>query len=431
MNGPNTQKDTIQVAAWLDDLARREMAVENILALGHRAIEPLAHYLKQGPQPVSQPRVLAVQMLGRLHDARVPELLRQLLRAYPLHELPPGLAESEYRVKDAAMGALVVQNEATVDDICWAIQSERLPSAIRAAGTLRVLGLRASLVELLTDDVLASPAESALHALRPESVQSVLAAIQAWLDPSSDSPRTRLALVRAFRWLASIHVAVERGLTDKALSHACCMVHSAAALVMPDVKDTATIEALLHGVLSKDPILASACRDRLQQAGPLFLESGLDILRANRERDIYDNAHPSDTWGRYWLLTQLLQWTGDNARNLHRVMTAVSEDELVFGIHRWNTPTAAALKQLIHHANSRVRAAAAIAVERLDPVESGSWLTNRLSDRNWDVRWQAYTALKHRITARYVRIYLADIPLSAWAINPLKCLHLLMMSRRP
>lgn len=430
MNDPDTQRNLIQVAAWLDDLARREMAVENIVALGRRAIDPLAHYLEQGPQPISQSRVLAVQLLGRLHDARVPDLLRHLLRAHPLHELPPDLVESEYRVKDAAVGALVMQNKATLDDISWAIQSERLPSAIRAAGTLKAVGLTASLVELLADDVLASPAESALHALLPESTQPVLAAIQAWLDPSKDSPHTRLALVRAFRWLAAVRAPVERGLTDRALCHACSMVRSAAALVMDDINGT-TVEALLHGVLNNDPILASACRDRLQKAEHLFLESGLDTLRANKERDIYDNAHPSNAWGRYWLLTRLLQLTGNDVSNFHRLVTVVSEDELVFGVHRWDSPTAATLKQLIHHANPRVRAAAAVAVERLEPVEPGNWLADRLSDRNRHVRWQAYTALKHRIHARYVRLDLADIPLSAWTLNPLKCLHLFMMSRHP
>jgi HEAT repeat protein len=431
MSDPNIERDITQVAAWLDDLARRETAIEGISALGPRAVEPLACYLQRGPQPISQSRVLAVEMLGRLHDARVPELLRELLRSHPLHDLSSDLVECEYRVKDAAIRALVAQQKATQNDIAWAIQSERLPSAVRAAGALKMVSLLPSVVDLLTDDVLASPVESALNASLPESIQPVLAAIRIWLDPSKDAPRIRLALIRAFRWLAATNVMVLGNLTDQALDHGCSMVRSAAALVVHDTQSPSIVEALLHGVLSREPILACACRDRLQKVGQPLIEPALGVLRADTERDVYGNAHSSDIWGRYWLLIQLLQLTRHDVTRLYRVMAVVSEDELVVGLHRWTSPSAASLKELIRYTDSYVRAAAAAAVERLDPVESGRWLADRLGDTDRHVRWQAYTALQHRIRARYVRLSFADIPLAAWGLNPLRCFRLLMMSKRP
>ncbi|GAB2582975.1 hypothetical protein ISP15_07550 [Dyella jejuensis] len=431
MSDPTTPDDTAQVAAWLDDLARREMAIEAIAALGSRAIDPLASYLEHGPQPVSQSRVLAVEMLGRLHDARVPKLLRKLLRAQPLHDLPPELFESEYRVKDAAIKALVTQQNATENDVAWGIQSERLPSAVRAAGTLGLASLLPSIVGLLTDDVLAAPAESALQALRPESIRPLLAAIQAWLDPSQDTPRIRLALIRAFRWLAAANVTVTENLTDQALDHASPMVQGAAALVVRDRQAPSIVAALLHGALSKEPLLAFDCRDRLQEVEQPLVEPALEALHIDRETDVYGNAHASDIWGRYWLLTRLLQLTRHDAASLYRVMAVVSEGELVAGLHRWTSPSAISLKALLRHPDSHVRAAAAAAVERLEPFETGHWLADRLGDRDRHVRRQAYAVLRHRIQARHIRLSRADIPLWAWCLHPLKCMHLLLLSRCP
>jgi len=430
MSDFDVQRDIAQVAAWLDDLARRDTAVENITAMGSRAVEPLARYLERGPQPISQPRALAVEMLGRLHDARVPELLRGLLRAHPLHDLPTELIESEFRVKDAAIKAMATQRNASENDISWAIQSERLPSAVRAAGALRMVNLLPTVVELLTDDVLASPTESAIRALLPESIKAVLTATQTWLEPAKDTPRTRLALIRAFRWLAATGASVSENLTDQALDHSCSMVRSAAALNVRDIAHAPILVALLHGALNREPILASACRDKLEEAGQALIEPALDALHASVESDIYDNTHSADIWGRYWLLTCLLQLTRRDVAALHRVMVVVSEDEIVVGLHRWASPSAISLKELIHHPDSQIRAAAASAVKRLDPVESVEWLADRLGDSDRDVRRQAYITLRHRIHARYVSLNFTDIPLLAWCFHPLKCVGLLMMSQR-
>jgi hypothetical protein len=74
---------------------------------------------------------------ARLHDARVAVAFRGLLHNHFLHGLPPALAESEYRVKDAGVEARVyAQPSATLADIAIAIQNERLPAAVLAPGLL-------------------------------------------------------------------------------------------------------------------------------------------------------------------------------------------------------------------------------------------------------------------------------------------------------
>lgn len=265
-----------QVATWIDDLAEPERAIDGIVALGHDAIGPLCAYLDRAPQLVSQPRELAVRMLVRLHDPGVAGRLRRLLRDNPLHGLPPALAESEYRVKDAAMAGLAEQSgTAAADDVAFGVHSERLPAALRAAGRLRLHALAPSLAALLADDVLTDVAAEALHALRPESTSDVLAAITAWSCADADTPRTRLALIRAFLWLQLAGEPLPPETRRQALRHPCPPVRAAAALdvegATPAEAD-AVASALAHGALGTDERLAMACRMRLRGVSGLPFE---------------------------------------------------------------------------------------------------------------------------------------------------------------
>jgi hypothetical protein len=424
MHGHDPQADVARVAGWIDDLAAHEQATERIMAMGLAAVEPLADYLRRGPQAISQPRVLAVRMLARLHDARVPGLLRRLLHDHPLHGLPPHLAESEYRVKDAAVEALALtQGCATAEDVLFAIRHERLPAAVRAAGFLRLTSLAPALAGLLADDVLAEPAATALSALRPESVAIVEAHIRAWLDAETDTARTRLGLVRGFAWLATGPAARDDTLQRQGLRHPCAAVRAAAALAMREGAAEPVVQALAHGVLGRDGLLALACRDRLRHIGPALFEPAMDALCADAEPDVYGNLHPADGNARRWLLRQVLRQAVVNPERLRYIVSCVAPDELAACLYHVATPS------IERHADRRARDRSAVVRGWSKADEKAGYLAGLLGDADPMVRRTAYQALHGYLAACQVRIPLRALPASAWRRSPLRCLRLLLAPR--
>jgi hypothetical protein len=422
--------DTRHVSEWLEDLSATRQAIEGIEAMGVRAIEPLACYLARGPQPVSQSRVLAVHLLARFHAPCVVDVLRRVLHEHPLHGLPAALMEPELRVKDAAISALLAQRAATPEDVAWAVQSERLPAGIRAAGTLRLVGLVPSLIRLLSDDVLAGAAEDALHALSPDSVQPMLAAIRDGLGAQADTARTRLALMRAFCWLSASGVHVDGNLAKQALSHPCTLVRSAAALAGRDASNQDVLDALLHGALGSESFLAQACRDRLATLGGPVRERALNALRNDQARDVYGNAHPADRPARGWIVAQLLQQARHDISGLRGLLAQIIPDDLVGGLNRWQAPSMEALGLLMRHPDARVRSAALAAARRLSPAQSIPWLVDRMRDPDRHVGKQAYEALLHAQDTHHARVTASAFPWRLWLAHPIRCAHLAIRPRR-
>lgn len=431
MNEHQAPIDNAQVEGWIDELAAPEQATERIMAMGNAAIEPLLHYLQRGPQLVSQPRVFAVKMLARLHDVRVPDVLRTLLHEHALHGLSPPLAESEYRVKDAVIEAMVfTQACATAIDIVFAVQSERLPTAVRAAGTMHVVSLAPILVELLTDDVLAAPAADALSALQPESATEVTAALHAWLNTNAETTRTRLGLIRGFSWLATAPTIGERTLQEQGLQHANALVRAAVALSMRDVRAVPVVSALIHGVLGSDALLGLACRSRLQKMDEPLFESIMDALRANTEADVYGNRHPADADGRRWLLIQLLQRTVIDAARFQQITAGVPADELAAALCRLEVPRIETLQHAMRHDDARVRTASIIALGRIDANVKVGCLTFLLGDTNHTVRRMAYRTLRRHLVMRQGEVSPFRLPLAAWWRSPRRCIQLIVLSSR-
>lgn len=417
------------VAAWIDDMAELEQATEHILAMGHAAIGPLIAYLDRGPQLVSQPRVFAVRMLARLHDPRTTDRLRQLLHDNPLHEMSAELAESEYRIKDAALEALVAQHKLlAADDVTFGVCSERLPSAVRAAGALRLHALVPALAALLTDDVLADIALTALHAMRPDSVPGMLAALGGWLSAGTDTPRTRLAIIRAFRWLAEAGIAPGSVLQERALAHACLPVRSAAALAAPvtDVSEV-IVGALAQGALGTDGRLAMDCRQRLQgMQQPI--EPILYAWSTSAEADLYGNAHVPSPWARRQLLSILLEQAHSDAQRLALILREVPPVELADALIHWQQPAIPWLQAMLGHHDPQLRLAAVTVLQRVPASEREGWLVARLGDRDRHVRRTSHAVLAVLIDTRQCRLNLADLTLSALWRSPRACLTLLARS---
>ncbi|MEO7067257.1 MAG: hypothetical protein ABI114_10145 [Rhodanobacter sp.] len=424
--------DNAQVEGWIDDLAAHEQATERIMAMGTAAREPLLHYLQRGPQLVSQPRVFAVKMLARLHDVRVPETLRTLLYEHPLHHLSAPLAEAEYRVKDAVVEAMVLtQACATPADIAFAVQSERLPAAVYAAGTMHLASLGSTLAELLTDDVLAAPAATALSNLQPASVTAVMQALHAWLSPKAETTRTRLGLIRGFSWLATTSTMCERALQEQGLQHASTLVRAAAALSMYNDVTMPVVSALAHGVLGSDALLALACRSRLQKMGEPLFEPIIDALRANIEEDVYGNRHPAEAGARRWLLIHLLRQTVMDTERFQQISADVPADELAAALYRLNAPRIEVLQHAMRHGDARVRTASIIALGRIDADATASCLAFLLGDVNHTVRRKAYRTLRRYLMTRPGEISSFRLSLAAWWRSPRRCLQLLVLSSRP
>ena len=431
MNGRPSPTEITQVESWIDDLAAREKATESIMAMGAAALEPLLHYLQRGPQLVSQPREFAVKMLARLHDVRVPHVLRRLLHDHLLHGLTAPLAESEYRVKDAVVEAMVyTQACATMEDIAFAMQSERLPAAVRATGVLHLSLLAPVLAGLLTEDVLAASAAVALSALQPESVAAVTESIRSWLDTEPDTTRTRLGLVRGFVWLATISVTFESALQQRGLQHPNAMVRAAAVLSVHDVETKLVVPALVHGVLGSDILLALACRSRLLGIGEPLFEPAMKALCRNAEPDVYGNLHPAETGARQWLLSQLLQQVPMDSERFRLFAAGISEDELAGCLRRWHAPRIEILRHAMRHGCARVRTASVIALGRIDVPEKAGCLTTLLGDINHTVRRKAYRTLRRYLTRRQGAVSLGPLPLAAWWHSPRRCIQLLILSAR-
>lgn len=420
------------VAAWIDDLAEPEQATERIMAMGHAAIGPLIAYLGRGPQLVSQPRVFAVRMLARLHDARTTDCLSQLLHDNPLHGLPAALTESEYRVKNAALESLVEQiGSAAAADVAFGVLSERLPAAVRAAGKLQLYALVPALVALFSDDVLADTAATALHSMRPDCVPGMLAAVNDWLDAETDTPRMRLALIRAFRWLAEAGIAPGSVLQERALAHPCLLVRSAAALAAPatDVSE-AIVGALAHGALVTDERLARDCRQRLQGLWEPLIEPILGAWGAGTETDLYGNAQAPSAWARRQLLSIALEQAGNDTQRLAPILRDVPPVELADAVIHWQQPTAPWLQTMLGHRDPRVRLAAVTVSQRMPAIDRQRWLTAGLGDRDRHVRHQSHKLLATLINTRQYRLTPADLTLSALWRSPRACLTLLARSVR-
>lgn len=421
-----------QVAAWIDDLAEPERAIEGIVALGQAAAGPLSAYLDRGPQLVSQPRELAVRMLARLHGPGVVERLRRLLHDNPLRGLPPALAESEYRVKDAALAGLAGQlAAAAADEVDFGLRCEHLPSAVRAAGRLRLVALAPPLAAFLADDVLADAAADALYALQPESVPCVLAAIAGWLRADAGAPRVRLALIRAFLWLQSARQRSPPELQRQALHHPCGPVRAAAALGMDGAASgDAVAAALAHGVLGSDERLATACRGYLQSTLDLPVEPLVRAWQANAEVDVYGNVHYPTPTARRILLDIMLAQTGGAAGNLQRIVRGIPADDLAEALYRWHKPAAPWLETMLGHDDAQVRMAATACLLRYPLPTRQQWLLERLGDRNHRVRRKALAMLTTLMATHRADLSATDLPLRALWHMPWSCLRLLTRSAR-
>lgn len=285
----------------IDDYAGHAQASEYLAAQGRDAMEPLCDYLREGLQINPQGRVFAATMLARLGGDGAIDGLREVLYAHPLHGLTAPLRESEYVVKDAVITHVSARDyPQRPGDIAFALRSERLPSAVVAAGRLGMGELAPELVRLLEDDVLAQVASHSLAALEWAGQAAILAALPDLLAVEPSQVRSRLAALRGLLTLWDVGASLPPMLAASGQGHHPA-VAAACALFRP--AQAATAHTLMQGAVGDCVRLADLCRGRLLRPDYRPWRQGAleAIAREPRTSDIYGNQHALSLEAERWL----------------------------------------------------------------------------------------------------------------------------------
>lgn len=158
-------------------------------------------------------------MLARLHSPAARECLRDVLCDTSLRQLPINLREAEYQVKDAAVRHLMARDypERTAD-VTYAVNIERLPSAVAMAGRLGLSSLAPVLVSMLEDDVLERTSADSFEILGTQGQAAILQALPALFESAGTWVRSRLGLLRALRLLQRTHASLPLWSVNRALT---------------------------------------------------------------------------------------------------------------------------------------------------------------------------------------------------------------------
>jgi hypothetical protein len=350
---------TSQVRTLIDDFANHGGATERILALGEGAITPLRRYLSDGAQVIPQGRLLAVSMLARFQCSQAREGVRDVLHGTRLHELPLAWQNAEYRVKDTAIRLLLTHAyPEQLTDVVYAVEKERLPSAVALAGELGLSSLAPLLVTMLEDDVLERAAGLSLKALGTLGQTAILQALPVLFDDAQSRVRSRLAVIRALLLLHQDPYAVLPSWVVSCTRKEAHPGVRAAGALLANGFNRDDMDMLVHGALSDYTSLASACRERLVDQGLEFVIAALAALRRNAEPDIYGNQHPLGRSAIRWLVTEVLKSPRTDARAREAVMAGMDPNLLAMGLTSMQNPTEEFLREIGRHPSSVVREAA-------------------------------------------------------------------------
>jgi len=155
----------------LEDLHRGNRVVEQLVACGEGAIEPLRDYLINGrPSHIFQPRQWAVQALARL--GAWPILLEYLTLQKSIPD--PVIRFGEDAVENTAARALATrQTEEVFQTLLWLAGKRLLPGVIEALGTFRRPETVSVFITALGDDICRKAAEQSLRQVGHAAIPSL------------------------------------------------------------------------------------------------------------------------------------------------------------------------------------------------------------------------------------------------------------------
>jgi hypothetical protein len=160
-----TNADISRHIETLNSLKEGERAVSELIAYGHRAIEPLRQFLLEGkPSAIYQPRQRAVEVLAALGAKEV--LVEYLKRQKGI--VDPDVRLGEEAVESTAARHLVRwPSEEVYQVLLEIIQKRCLPGALEAISEFRRPASIPYIVMALEDDVCRPAAEEALRKIGP------------------------------------------------------------------------------------------------------------------------------------------------------------------------------------------------------------------------------------------------------------------------
>lgn len=328
-----------QVRVSINDLADREGATERVMAFGKRAIGPLRCYLSEGAQVIPQGRLFAVSMLARLRSPEAREGLRDVLYDTSLRELPVAWQDAEYQVKDAVIRLLLAREYlGLAADVTYAVEKERLPSAVGVVGELGLSSLAPVLVAMLEDDVLEQAAGRSLQALGVQGQEAILCALSRLLEEAQTRARGRLSVIRALLLLHHLHSTLPLWAAHRVRNDLHPGVRAAGAL-LANSSNREIVTALVRGALSDYSRLASACRERLASGGAEFIAAALDALKRNGEPNIYGDQHCLRKDTIRWLVSETLTAARNDSRARRAVVAGMNPELLAMGLIAAHIPT--------------------------------------------------------------------------------------------
>jgi len=193
----------------LEDLHRGNRVVEQLVACGEGAVEPLRDYLINGrPSHIFQPRQWAVQALARL--GAWPILLEYLTLQKSIPD--PVIRFGEDAVENTASRALAAWQKEEVFQALLRLASKRiLPGVIEALGTFRHREALPFFIEALGDDVSRRAAEQALRQMGPAAIPALRKAARCTrVSRTGETPTDKIRRKSAVRLLSELERRAEK-----------------------------------------------------------------------------------------------------------------------------------------------------------------------------------------------------------------------------
>lgn len=290
MSMPTFSATPEELVRGLDDLHRGLAIQLELIALGPRAIEPLAAFLLRPPTQHPQPRMLAAEALGAIGGARAVDVLIHALLRDNVGGLPLELRMSEESVRSTIARELGrVEEEAAVAALLDALERFHLVEAGRVLASQREVRALSLLVECLDDPFIRARAADAICQFGDVATDALLEGLRRReIRDGMEVLRSIERREACARLLGEIghrraEPALRRYANDPTLR-----VRLAAALAVgrlaPESAGDRVIALLVEGLRSEDPPIGDDYADALATVGSRAVAqvAGAFALEASR-----------------------------------------------------------------------------------------------------------------------------------------------------
>lgn len=383
----------------LYELHHLDEVIKEIAALGNRAVTPLGQYLKEPPEVVPHSRVAAVRALGLIGTELALHQLKNVLFIHEFNEISAECAQSEYVVKNTIVEEMMrLSPNRPVCNFLEAFQRYRLPAAIQAIVTYRILEAIPLLISGLEDDVLALRAAEALQQFRGDSIFALLQTLV--IQHPSKEQESRVSLQRrilACRILGKLHAkeavsALHQIIEEPEPNLAGVAAATLALLHAPlSLKD---MRLLFHATLSKEYWVQEYCREAAYCLGNNGVHAALRAIHLQSFPDFYGHLNNLSPRDKSWLITYILENAAADCFEL--LIHECPQELLIWGIEPVQSEGAIlALSYLLHHGNFEIRKAIAYVLRNIPNKGTAKTLIHLLGDKNHKVVKEAWASLSH------------------------------------